>query len=530
MLNETEGLLPEILSGISSLEWLAPVIIALATGILWYFRDEILSFINKIKYPRKKFLYKKAKKLQQSGFGIQNPHETTKEVYKRKKSDDEIENYLKDSKDVLIIGMPKAGKTRSAYQAIKSVLPEFYVIRPPAEKLSDFTILPPKKNYLIFFDDLNKFADVNFDFRRFLDKFNGRSKRMTVLSTCRSGDELDDFKGKSMEFFRRFEIVDLNNYLLSEAEGEQLAEDVGVEWKPEQFNGTPGSVVLDDEDMKERYKDLSDIQKAILWTCKLLRSANIFTYKKGLIKNVCAHIFETEIDETDWINSVNLLESNSFITKPKRGFNNINVYDSTLDSVLYDYSPEDHLPPLLALLVELEDAEHLFYLGNSFDEKKDYKNAERCYRKSLEFDPDYAEAHNNLGVLLKYLGRCDEAEEEYREAIRIYPDYAEAHNNLGNLLCDLEQYGEAEKEHREAIRIYPDFAIAHYNLGILLDGLERYDEAEEEYREAIRADPDLALAHYNLGILLNGLERYDEAEGEYREAIRADPDHALAHS
>ncbi len=43
-----------------------------------------------------------------------------------------------------------------------------------------------------------------------------------------------------------------------------------------------------------------------------------------------------------------------------------------------DYSPEDHLPPLLALLVELKDAEDLFYLGNSFDEKKDYENAEKC--------------------------------------------------------------------------------------------------------------------------------------------------------
>ena len=211
-----ERILPDILSGISSLElWklILSLIVALASGILWYFQNEILSFIKQIRYPGKEFLYKKPKKLQQSDFAIQHPHGTNKEVYEQKKSDDEIENYLKNSKDLLIIGMPKAGKTRSAYQAIKSVLPEFYVIRPPAEKLSDFTILPPKNNYLIFFDDLNKFADVNFDFRRFLDKFNGRSKRMIVLSTCRSGDELDDFKAKSMEFFRRFDIVDLNNYL-----------------------------------------------------------------------------------------------------------------------------------------------------------------------------------------------------------------------------------------------------------------------------------------------------------------------------
>ena len=532
MFNGTERVLLEILSGISSLEsWtlILSSIAAIAGGIRWYFKDEIRSIIQQIRYPGKEFLYKKAKKLQQSDFGIQHPHGTNKEVYKQKDIYGGIENCLKNSKDLLIIGMPKAGKTRSAYQAIKSVLPEFYVIRPPAEKLSDFIILPPKNNYLIFFDDLNKFTDVDFDFRRFLDKFDGNSKNMVVLSTCRSGAELDDVKSKSIEFFRRFEIVDLNNDPLSKAEGEQLAKDVGVEWKPEQFNGTAGSVVLDDEDMKKRYKNLCDSQKTILWTCKLLRSANSFVYKKDLIKNVCAHIFETEIDERSWINSVNRLEDNSFITKPKGSFNVINVYDWTLDSMVDDYSPEDHLPRLLERLVELKDAEHLFYLGNSFDEKKDYENAEKCYRKSSEFNPDYAEAHNNLGVLLKDLGRY-EAEKEYREAIRIDPYLAEAHNNLGNLLDDLGRYDEAEKEYREAIRIDPYLAEAHYNLGILLNGLEQYGESEKEYREAIWADPDLALAHYNLGILLNGLEQYGESEKEYREAISVDPDLALAHS
>ena len=287
----------------------------IAAVIKKQFQDEILSFIKYMRYFKKIVLYKNAEKLQQSDFGIQHPPEANKDVYKRKNSDDAIENYLKDSKDLLIIGMPKAGKTRSAYQAMKLVFPEFYVIRPPAEKLPDFIFPRFKKNYLIFFDDLNKFTDVDFDFKRFLDKFRSKSNRMIVLSTCRSGDELDTVKSKSMEFFRRFEIVDLNNYPLSEAEGEQLAEDAGVEWKPEQFNGTAGSVILDDEDMKKRYKQLNDRQKTILRTCKLLRSANIFMYKKNLIKNVCDHIFETKIGENIWIDSIAELESNSLIAE-----------------------------------------------------------------------------------------------------------------------------------------------------------------------------------------------------------------------
>jgi tetratricopeptide (TPR) repeat protein len=532
MLNETiEGLL-----GIS-LEWweALSLIVVVAIGIIAavikkLFQDEILSFINYVRYFKKIVLYKNAEKLQQRDFEICHPRGANKEAYTRKKSDDEIENCLKDSKDLLIIVMPKAGNTRSAYQATKLVLPEFYVIKPPAEKLPDFIFPRFKKNYLLFFDDLNKFTDVNFDFKRFLDKFRSKSNRMIVLSTCRSGDELDTVKSKSMEFFRRFDIVDLNNYTLSEAEGEHLAKDAGVEWKSEQFNGTAGSVILDDEDMKERYKHLDDRQKAILWTCKLLRSANIFTYKKDLIKNVCDHIFETKIRENIWIGSIAKLESSSLITEQGKSINNVNVYDSTLDSVVDDYSPDGHLPPLMELLIGLKDAENLFYLGNAFYERKDYKNAEKCYRKYSEFNLDNAAAHSNLGILLNNQGRYDEAEKEFRDAIRADLDYAAAHYNLGFLLDDQERYDEAEKEYRDAIRADPDHASAHSNLGSLLHNLKRYDEAEEEYREAIRADPDDAAAHSNLGLLLNDQGRYDEAEKEYRGAIRADPDHASAHS
>jgi len=45
----------------------------------------------------------------------------------------------------------------------------------------------------------------------------------------------------------------------------------------------------------------------------------------------------------------------------------------------------------------------------------------------------------------------DEPELEYREAIRVDPDDAEAHNNLALLLETLKRYDEAELEYREAI-------------------------------------------------------------------------------
>ena len=44
---------------------------------------------------------------------------------------------------------------------------------------------------------------------------------------------------------------------------------------------------------------------------------------------------------------------------------------------------------------------------------------------------------SNYGAILKGLGKLKEAEFSYRKAIEIKPDYAEAHYNLGNILRDL---------------------------------------------------------------------------------------------
>ena len=128
-------------------------------------------------------------------------------------------------------------------------------------------------------------------------------------------------------------------------------------------------------------------------------------------------------------------------------------------------------------------------------------------QKSVQLEPQDAEAHSNLGVTLKELGRLDEAEASYRQAIALKPDYALAHSNLGVTLKELGRLDEAEASYRQAIALKPDYAEAHYNLGNMLKDLGRLDEAEASLQQAIALKPDYAEAHNRLLLCLYLLDK-----------------------
>jgi tetratricopeptide (TPR) repeat protein len=53
--------------------------------------------------------------------------------------------------------------------------------------------------------------------------------------------------------------------------------------------------------------------------------------------------------------------------------------------------------------------------------------------QALRIKPDYAEAHDRLGIALGQAGRIPEAIGHLEQALRIKPDYAEAQNALARL-------------------------------------------------------------------------------------------------
>jgi FkbM family methyltransferase len=168
-------------------------------------------------------------------------------------------------------------------------------------------------------------------------------------------------------------------------------------------------------------------------------------------------------------------------------------------------------------------------LGNIYYFQGQYESAIACYERALRLDSNFAVAYNNLGTALSCLGRYDEAATHCRRALSLQPAYAEAHNNLGIALKGQGQLDEAIVHYQEALRLRPDYAEAHNNLGLAFAERDDRQAAMSSYQDALRLKPNYAEAHYNLGLVLAKSEKLDEAIDCYRRALWLKPDHAESH-
>jgi tetratricopeptide (TPR) repeat protein len=128
---------------------------------------------------------------------------------------------------------------------------------------------------------------------------------------------------------------------------------------------------------------------------------------------------------------------------------------------------------------EPETAESWYERGCALEDDEAPEEAMAAYRRSLDLDPDFGDAHLNLGRLLHVRGDAAEAEGHYRRALSILPGDATAAYNLGVVLQDLGRLREAAAAYATALESEPGYADAHYNLAAVY---EKLGEREAAFR------------------------------------------------
>ena len=144
-------------------------------------------------------------------------------------------------------------------------------------------------------------------------------------------------------------------------------------------------------------------------------------------------------------------------------------------------------------------------------------------RRAIELAPNYAEAHNDLGVGLMRTGDPAGGVVEFQRSLALKPTYHEAENNWGIAEAQRGNLAEALKHYQRAVALDPDYADAHVNIGNLLVRERRFAEAMPHYAEALRIRPDEADAHFNWGVALAQQGKFGDAIPHFKAAVAIRP-------
>ncbi len=107
-----------------------------------------------------------------------------------------------------------------------------------------------------------------------------------------------------------------------------------------------------------------------------------------------------------------------------------------------------------------------FLMGKCNRESSQFDVAEKDFQKALEIDPEFALAHDGLGLLYDLTGKREDAQKQYQKAIALNPARPDFYNNLGFSKLLAGKYVEAKSDLMKSLALQPGFRKAEANLAL----------------------------------------------------------------
>jgi tetratricopeptide (TPR) repeat protein len=182
----------------------------------------------------------------------------------------------------------------------------------------------------------------------------------------------------------------------------------------------------------------------------------------------------------------------------------------------------------VALVLDPTYEEAYFNLG-LIKRRTDQSEAERLFLKALEIDPEYSNAHRELGWLFNKRGDFVQAEYHIRRSLELKADDAWARIYLGNLLWRKGDVAGTIPEFERAIALMRDSAVPLLSLANVYEDQGRWQEAQGLYDRAVETEPDNAVARMNYARMLAKRGDIARAATELKVALSLDPNYPAAH-
>jgi TolB-like protein/Tfp pilus assembly protein PilF len=150
-----------------------------------------------------------------------------------------------------------------------------------------------------------------------------------------------------------------------------------------------------------------------------------------------------------------------------------------------------------ALSIDDSSADAHAALAGSLWSLFEFSRAEAEFQRTLELNPNLANAHHWFGLFLSWEGRNPEALSQIRRAVELDPLNLQYQCNLGQILANAGQSDAAIEQLKKALEMDPNFSYAHVELRQIYQDSGKDDLAMEEWKKyaTLNDDPEeLAIA------------------------------------
>ena len=131
-------------------------------------------------------------------------------------------------------------------------------------------------------------------------------------------------------------------------------------------------------------------------------------------------------------------------------------------------------------------------LGDSLAARQRYQAAIAAYSKSPEMT---AAIWNKMGIAYQMMFNSKDATRCYKLSLGFDPRNPQVLNNLATVYASLKDYGHADRLYRKALKFDPKSALILKNLGTNLLAEHKYNKGWEAYQQALAIDPQIFSNH-----------------------------------
>lgn len=178
-----------------------------------------------------------------------------------------------------------------------------------------------------------------------------------------------------------------------------------------------------------------------------------------------------------------------------------------------------------ALKADPESPTTHHYLG-SFLAGQGQELAMAEYRRAIELEYDFPDAHLNLALALADNGNLEEAVRELEIALQQAPEDEMIRHELASCLIDLERHADAIGHLKKIVKTHPEHVEAFVDLGIAYTAQGFFAEAETALKKALAIDGHDFSSHYHLAALYTSWGRTDDAFSHLESSASIDPERA----